>query len=312
MAVRRSHPVEATADREIVLSRVFDAPRELVFDAWTDPQKVTQWWGPNGFTTTIHQMDVRPGGAWKLTMHGPDGTDYPNRSVYLEVVPPERIVYKHGGARKGGPGANFTMTATFEEQGSKTKLTMRMLFASSAARDLIVQEYGAIEGGKQTLARLAGFLASDNAEGGELVITRVFDAPRELVFKAWTDPDLAKNWWGPRNYPAKHLEMDARPGGAWRALLKSTENQKDLWHGGVFREVVEPDRVAFTFAWEEAGERGLETLVTVTFAEHDRKTHMKFHQAPFRSGGERDGHHGGWTSCFDRLDDLMASQREIA
>ena len=143
----------------------------------------------------------------------------------------------------------------------------------------------------------------------ELVITRVFDAPRELVFQAWTDARHAKSWWGPRDYPATHLEMDVRPGGAWRGRLRSTasgeELGKELGMGGVFREVAPPERVVFTFAWEEEGERGLETLVTVTFAEQDGKTHMTFRQIPFQSVEERDGHRGGWSSSFDRLADYV-------
>src|SRR5580704_7290369 len=99
--------VENTSDREIVVSRVFDAPRQLVWKAWTDPTQIVKWWGPNGFTTTIEEMDVRPGGSWKLIMHSPDGKDFPNRSVFLEVVEPERIVYSHGGGRRGDPEAQF-------------------------------------------------------------------------------------------------------------------------------------------------------------------------------------------------------------
>lgn len=85
-----------TADRELVFTRVLDAPRELVFSAFTDAANIGRWWGPNGFRTTTHEMDVRPGGIWRFTMHGPDGTDYPNRVEYLEVVRPERLIYKHG------------------------------------------------------------------------------------------------------------------------------------------------------------------------------------------------------------------------
>jgi uncharacterized protein YndB with AHSA1/START domain len=85
-----------TSDRDLVIERIFDAPRQMVFDAWTDPETIGQWWGPRGFTTTVHEMDVRPGGVWRFTMHGPDGTDYPNRVVYDEVVAPERLVYTHG------------------------------------------------------------------------------------------------------------------------------------------------------------------------------------------------------------------------
>ena len=141
----------------------------------------------------------------------------------------------------------------------------------------------------------------------ELLIERVFNAPRELVFRAWTDPEHARQWFGPRDYPAREVTMDVRPGGRWRSCLRSTETGQELWLGGVYREIVAPERLVFTFAWEEEGERGLETLVTITFAERDGTTHMVFRQTPFQSDGERDGHRGGWTSAFDRLDDVLAT-----
>jgi len=159
MDARTSSPVLETADREIVISCVFDAPRELVWEAWTNPKHVVNWWGPNGFTTTNEKMEVRPGGVWKHVMRGPDGTDYPNSSVFKEVVKPERIVYSHGGGKAGGPGVHFTATWTFEAlAGNKTRLTIRQVFDSAADRALIVKEYGAIEGGQQTLGRLAEYL----------------------------------------------------------------------------------------------------------------------------------------------------------
>ncbi len=160
---------ESTADREIVLTRVFDAPRRMVWEAWTDPKQLVLWWGPKGFTTTIEQMDVRAGGVWKLVMHGPDGTDYPNKSVFTEVVPLERLRYKLSGGKRGGPAAQFEMTATFEDDGDKTRITMRMVFASAEARAENVREYGSIEGGKQTLERLAEHLSdrlAAKAQGG--------------------------------------------------------------------------------------------------------------------------------------------------
>lgn len=150
-------------DRELVFTRVFDAPRELVFRAWTDPKHVAQWWGPKGFTSTVHEMDVRPGGVWRLTMHGPDGIDYKNRIVYLEIVPPERLVYKHD-PEEGSEPVNFHVTVTFVEEGDKTRLTMRMLFPSAAAREYVVNKYGAIEGANQTLGRLAEHLPRMAAE----------------------------------------------------------------------------------------------------------------------------------------------------
>ncbi len=158
MGAGKNDPATESSDREIVISRVFDAPRELVWKAWTEPQHVAQWWGPNGFTTTIEKMDFRVGGVWKLTMHGPDGRDYPNSSVFREIVKPERIVFSHGGHREGGTGTHFMATWTFKTLGKQTRLTMRLVFDTSAERELVVTEFGAIEGGKQTLARLAEFL----------------------------------------------------------------------------------------------------------------------------------------------------------
>lgn len=146
-----------TSDREIVITRVFDAPRELVFRAWVEPQHVARWWGPTGFTITTHSMDVRPGGVWRFIMHGPDGVDYPNQIVYVEIDPPSRLVYKHRGA--DGPSEHdFVTTTTFEDLGGTTRLTMRRVFPTAAARDFVVKTYGAIEGGKQTLARLAEYV----------------------------------------------------------------------------------------------------------------------------------------------------------
>jgi len=147
-----------TSDREIAATRIFDAPRELVWKAWTDPKQIVQWWGPNGFTTTTYEMDVRPGGIWRLVMHGPDGRDYPNRITFLEVVEPERLVFRHGGGDDVEP-VNHETTVTFEALGKKTKLTMRMLFVSPEARRFVAEKYGAVEGLSQTLGRLGDFVS---------------------------------------------------------------------------------------------------------------------------------------------------------
>jgi uncharacterized protein YndB with AHSA1/START domain len=143
--------------------------------------------------------------------------------------------------------------------------------------------------------------AADPAER-VLVITRIFDAPRELVWKLWTDPAHARHWMGPRGFTATDFEQDPRPGGAWRLCLRADDGGRELWQGGVLREIVEPERLVYTFAWDgEDGRRGHETLVTITFAEHQGKTKMTFRQAVFESAGQRDGHQGGWNSSFDRL-----------
>ena len=153
----------STADREIVIERTVNASRELVWRAWTEADQIAKWWGPNGFTTTIHAMDVRVGGAWRFIMHGPDGTDYPNKIVYREIVKPERLVYDHG-EDNDAHSSSFRSTVTFVAQGRKTKVTMRALFASAEARAATLK-YGAIEGGEQTLARLDQHVATMSPVG---------------------------------------------------------------------------------------------------------------------------------------------------
>jgi uncharacterized protein YndB with AHSA1/START domain len=141
-------------EREIAATREFNAPRELVFKVWTQPQHIAQWWGPTGFTTTTHEMDVRAGGVWRFVMHGPDGTDYDNEISYVEVVPPERLVYDHG------PSPRFRVTVIFTEKAGKTLLSLRMLFKTAAERDKVAKEFKAIEGLNQTLDRLGEHLTS--------------------------------------------------------------------------------------------------------------------------------------------------------
>lgn len=143
------------ADNEVIITRLFDAPRELVWEAWTTAEHVAKWWGPTGFTTTTTEMNVRAGGVWRHTMHGPDGTDYPNECKYLEVVKPERIVHMQGDGMRDW----FKSTVLFEIEGDKTRVTIRQEFPSAEARNEVVLKYGAIKGGQQHLARLDNFLA---------------------------------------------------------------------------------------------------------------------------------------------------------
>jgi uncharacterized protein YndB with AHSA1/START domain len=147
----------STADREIVTTRLIDAPRELVFAAWTEAKHVGHWFGPDGFTTITHSMDVRPGGVWRFTMRGPDGKDWPNVVTYEEVVPPERLVYMHGNDREPDM---FHTTVTFADEGGRTALTMRAVFKTAAARAQVVRENGAIEGAQQTVSRLERYVRS--------------------------------------------------------------------------------------------------------------------------------------------------------
>ena len=142
----------------------------------------------------------------------------------------------------------------------------------------------------------------------ELVITRIFDAPRRLVFKAWTEPDHLVRWWGPQGFTSTIIKMDVRPGGAYRIHMRSPEGN-DHWSQSIYREVVEPERLVLTGNWtdSEGNPTSPETLLTVTFEEHDGKTKLTLHQAVFESVTARDAHRGGWTSSLDRLAEYLAT-----
>jgi uncharacterized protein YndB with AHSA1/START domain len=155
-----------TDPRSIIGVREFDAPRELVFAAWTDPKHLSQWWGPNGFTTTTSSFDFKPGGVWRFVMHGPDGRDYQNRVTFMEIVPPERIVYRHGGG-DDVELVQFQQTVIFEDLGGRTRLTWRGVFPSAAERDHVIKEYHADKGLTQTMARLAEFVAAQSSRSAD-------------------------------------------------------------------------------------------------------------------------------------------------
>lgn len=308
------------SDREIVATRVFDARRELVWKMWTDPKHIAQWWGPKGFTNTIHEMDVRPGGVWRFVMHGPDGRDYQNEIVYVDVVEPKRLVYDHVS------GPPFHVMATFAEQGDKTGVTVRMLFESATQREKVAKEYGAVEGLQQTLGRLEEELSKMSAKGSadrEFVITRVFDAPRDLMWKAWTEPDRLAQWFGPKGVTIVHSKNDLRQGGVYHYGMR-TPDGGEMWGKWVYREIVELERLVFVvfFSDEKRGVTRhplnqtwpLETLSTVTFAELEGKTRITVRWIAINATeAERktfdEAHEGmqkGWTGTFDQLVEYLA------
>lgn len=159
MSVKNSIDLD-TDPRSIIGSRLLNAPRELVFSAFTDPEHLAHWWGPDGFTTTTRSFEFRPGGVWRFVMHGPDGRDYQNRITYEEIVRPERIVYRHGGGTDVEP-VQFTQTLTFEALGrARTRLIWHGRFPTAEERARVVKIYNADNGLSQTMARLADYVAT--------------------------------------------------------------------------------------------------------------------------------------------------------
>jgi uncharacterized protein YndB with AHSA1/START domain len=154
-----------TVDREIVISRVITAPRELVFEAFTEVRHLSRWWGPEGFTTTTRAFEFRVGGEWAFVMHGPDGTDYQEWISWSEIAPPERIEFLHGESRDD-PNA-FESVLTFATDGLATRIEMRTVFPTKELRDEAVEKYHAIEGGQQTLSNLAAYITEIVLKGAE-------------------------------------------------------------------------------------------------------------------------------------------------
>lgn len=312
------------SDREIIITRVFNAPRELVFKVCTDPKLIPQWWGPRNLTTTVDKMDVRPGGVWRFVHRGPDGSEFAFNGVYREIVPPERIVETF--EFEGMPGHVMTETATFDERDGKTTLTIREVFQTVEDRDGMLKS-GMEKGLAETHDRLAELLerlqkaTMGTSSGRDIVIERLFDAPRELVWKAWTDPERLRRWWGPQGFTAPSAKLDLRVGGKYLFCMRAPDG-KDYWSTGVYREVVPMERIVCTDSF--ADEKGnvvpathygmsrdfpLEMLVTVTFEEQDGKTKMTLRHAGIPAGPDRAGADQGWNQSFDKLAEDLARSR---
>ncbi len=260
--------------------------------------------GPKGFTNTFYEFEFRPGGTWCFIMHGPDGTDYRNENRFVEIAFLERIVFDHLSDPK------FRLAAKFEDLNCKMKLTFQQIFESADVCESV--KPCAAPGLEQNLDKLAAHLPPIDPMHREVTIKRTFDAPRTLVWKAWTDPKHLAQWWGPHGFTNPVCEVDARPGGTLRIVMRAPDGTNHPMRG-VFREVVAPERLVFTNFPVDADDRQLiDGLTTVTFAERDGKTDMTLHTravglAPVAARmivgmGE------GWSQSIDRLAALLASE----
>jgi uncharacterized protein YndB with AHSA1/START domain len=318
----RSKP-ERKSERELVTTHTFDAPRELVWRAWTDPKLIPRWWGPRYLTTTVETMDVRPGGRWRFVQRDAKGNEYGFHGEYREVVAPKRLVGTF--EYEGMPGHVLVETAIFEEIGGKTKLAQSSLFENVEDLEAMLAS-GMEEGAAETMERFTELVTEmrkrgtpANAADRELVIVRVFDAPRALVWKAWTEPERLIRWWGPRTFTTPVAKIDLRVGGAFLYCMRGPDG-KDIWATGVYREIVPGKRIVVTDSF--ADEKGnvvpatyyglsadipLEMHVTVTFEDHDGKTKLTLHHVGLPPGPELEGANQGWNESFDKLAETLAA-----
>ncbi len=323
-----------TSAREIEISREFDAPVERVWQAWADPTQVGEWYGPAGFRTVTSSREFRAGGHWRFTMIGPDGHEYANHVAYQEVVPGRLLRYRHGGdaGDKTLEPVSFEVEVRFEPCGpgnARTRMSMRSVFPSEQALRFVVENYGAIEGGKQTQARLAEFLAASAAPAARpFVLTRHFKAPRERVWEAWTKVEHLEKWMSPAGCTTIAARLDLRVGGRYHYGLR-TPDGKEMWGMWQFREIVAPERLVTLNSFSDAA-GGLtrhplapdwpaHTLSTLTFLRHagiGGGTTLELRWEPWEATtAERamfDGAHAGmeqgWGGTMAQLEAFLAAQ----
>jgi uncharacterized protein YndB with AHSA1/START domain len=285
----------------IVMSREFEAPRELVFALYTRPEHVKRWWGPRNVTLSTCEIDLRPGGAWRYVFSKGDGPGMTFKGVYREIIPPEKLVYTLIYDMDQIRDHPAIVTETFEAIGNRTRMTQTVCHDSFASRDGHLSS-GMESGAAETLDRLEELLATMPRE---LTLKRVFDAPRELVFKAWTDRDRLQRWWGPKRFTNPICEIDVRPGGSIEIHMRGPDGNVYPMKGE-FREIVEPERLVFTSsAPNRNGEPMFEMLNTVTFAERGGKTEITVEVRATMVTGDAayplQGMTQGWTETLERL-----------
>ncbi|MFL6707839.1 MAG: SRPBCC family protein [Massilia sp.] len=318
---------ESNDVHEIRLVRTYDAPVQAVWDAWTNPAKIAQWWGPRGYSTVSHSQNVRVGGAWRYTMHGPDGVDWPSKITYLEVEPLARLVYDHGGDDANPP--LFRVTVLFSEEAGKTRMETTMHLASKEAveqtRHIIRQA-----GGESTWDRLGEFIDLSVFGRERFIINRSFDAPLETMFAMWTKPEHFCRWLAPTGMEMRFIRPDIGEGQT--SLYVMTGNGMTMYGRAHYEEIRAPDRIVYTQQFCDEHENlsrhpmaptwpATMRSVVELFAEGPDRTRVKVswevvgeasaeEMATFTSS--RAGMTMGWRGSFDKLDAYLAEQAVAA
>jgi uncharacterized protein YndB with AHSA1/START domain len=310
---------------KIEINRIYDAPVKAVWDAWTDVKQVAQWWGPRGFTITTHSKDLKPGGHWHYTMHGPDGTDYENKTLYHEVEKHSRLVYDHGGSDDRPP--LFRVTATFTDVKGKTKLYMAMELATPEAAEE-TRKFIKKAGGNATWDRLAEYLEKESSGKETFVINRSFDAPIETMFKMFTNTKHFSQWLAPTGFNMEFIRADIKPGGSTFYKMSGPGGANTMYGRAQYIEITKPNRIVYTQQFTDEKENvsrhpmaptwpeTMQTTVTLT-SEGPDQTRVTIHWElkgdvtpveleTFIKG--RAGMTGGWTGSFDKLEAYLEQQ----
>lgn len=313
----------AAKSNELHLTRLYDAPVKLVWDAWTDTKKVAKWWGPRGFTITTHSKDLRPGGTWDYIMHGPDGVDYHNITQYLEVEKYSRLVYDHGGNERENRAPLFRVTVTFKEVKGKTQMDMTMTWPSAEIA-IEMQKFIKQAGGNATWDRLAEYLEEEATQNDIFVINRSFATDINTMFDMWTKPEHFSKWLPPTGMTMKFLKADIKEGG--ETFYQMTDGKEMTLYGKTkYLEIRRPDLVKYIQVFsDENGGPGKHPLaptwpeamlVTVQLSEEgstQTRVTVKWEIYGEATAAERETFHAakpgmtlGWTGSFDKLEELL-------
>lgn len=309
---------------EFTITRIYNAPVKTVWDAWADPKQAAQWWGPRGFTLTTHSKDLRTGGTWNYTMHGPDGVDYPNSTKYLEVTPFSRMVYDHGGFEDRPP--LFRVTVVFTDVKGKTKMEMTMALPTPEAL-AETKKFIKAANGYSTWDRLAEYLDKEATGKERFFINRTFNVPLDVMYQMWTDPKHLSQWLPPTGFEMKFLKADIRPGGHSLYCMSNGSGMK-MYGKANYIEMHKPDRMVYTQQFCDENEKTARhpmaptwpetmlTTITLT-AESENITRVTVmwetygnvtpeELATFVQG--KAGMTQGWGGSFDKLDEYIAKQ----
>lgn len=306
---------------ELKITRIYDAPLKAVWGAWTDPEQVSKWWGPRGFSLTTHTKDLKAAGHWHYTMHGPDGTDYPNKTTYLEVNEYKKLVYDHGANDK--QPALFRVTVIFSEVSkNKTLMDMTMTLPSPEAAKQTKKIIKDADG-NSTWDRLAEYLEKESTGKEKFVINRSFNVDIDTMFDAWTDPGQLVAWSGPVGAQMEYINVDIKEGG--KAFYRMPFGNSVIYGKVEYHEVKRPYRLVYVqqFANKDGslGRHPLapdwpqSMLTTVTFAKEPHggtRVTLQWEVAGKWTQKEMDifingkkSMSQGWGGSFDKLEEFF-------
>lgn len=311
---------------EIYITRIYNAPVKMVWDAWTDPEQVKQWWGPRGFTLTTHSKDLKPGGRWIYTLHGPDGVDYPNNTLYYEVETHRKLVYDHG-ANETQP-ALFRVTVFFTELKGQTKMEMTMSLETSEAAEQI-KKFIKQAGGNSTWDRLAEFVEKKTTGTDKFVINRSFKVDIETLYNVWTQPEHIRQWLAPTGFSMTYLNSEIKPGSTVRYYMDGPNGLR-MYGRAHYIELKKPEKIVYTQVFTDANDHisrhphaptWPETMLTTIelVQEDDQHTRATITWEVYgqASQAERDtfasaraGMTLGWTGSLDKLENYLESQNK--